>query len=88
MLFRLNLAEDLLNLAFLVDQKRHPIIAHVRATHELLFAVRAEALGKLALGIGQQMKRQTEFVDKLLMRFFAVQGNAEHFNSTFLEPGK
>jgi uncharacterized protein with von Willebrand factor type A (vWA) domain len=72
MLFRLNLAEDLLNLALLIDQESHSMIAHVRATHEFLFAICAEALRNTPIGVGQQAKGQTEFIDELLVRFFAI----------------
>ena len=73
MFFRLNLAEDLLNLALLVNQKGHAVHAHVGSPHELFLAIRAKAVRELSLSIGQQTKWQAEFVDELLMRLFAVQ---------------
>ena len=82
---RLNLTENLFDLSFFVNQKGHAVVAHVRAAHEFFLAVCPVTLRKLSIGVGQQAKWQTVFRNEFLMRLFAVQRYAEHFDAAALE---
>ena len=81
MFFGFNLAENLFDLALFINQKSHSMIAHISPSHKLFLAVSSVLVRNGAVRISQQMKWQVIFFGKLLMRFFAVQGNTEHIDA-------
>ncbi len=59
MIFRLDLAEDLFDLSFFIDQKRHTVIAHVGSAHKLLLAVCSVSVRNPPLGIVKDAEGKT-----------------------------
>lgn len=57
MILRFHLRKNLLDLSFLINQKGHAVVSHVRSAHEFFLAVGSETVGELPIGIGEQPKR-------------------------------
>ena len=81
MAVRLHFAEDLLDLSVFRDQERAALHPHVRAAVHAFFDPGAVSFGDFVIDVGEQRKRQLEFVFELGQRSGLVGRYAENLRA-------